>query len=106
MNLILERAGYTVASARDLRETTNILAGTAVDAVVVGDSISAADRQELCRALKHLNPLVPIVMICRTNDSQDERQAADEQVEAGTGPEHLLEALARVLTSKSAASAE
>lgn len=66
-------------------------------ALVLGDSISAENRQQLCTSLKRLNPRVPIVMLCKTNDSRALRDLADEQVESFEDPQLLLDALERVV---------
>ncbi len=98
-NLILERAGYRVLSTGDLREAIRLFEGNEVHAVVLGDSISADNRQKLGGSLKRLKPPVPIVMLCKMNDSRAVREVADEQVESFHDPQFLLDALKRVLQS-------
>ena len=99
-NLILERAGYKVLSTGDLAEALRLFEANSVDAVVLGDSVSAEDRQRLGKSLKRLKP-VPIVMFCKMSDSRILRELADEQVESHEDPRSLLDALERVLTIKS-----
>jgi DNA-binding response OmpR family regulator len=99
-NLILERAGYEVLSTRDMAEALRIFAAHAIDAVVLGDSISAENRQRLGTNLKSIKP-VPIVMLCKMNDSRALRELADEQVESHEDPRSLLEALERVMPRNS-----
>lgn len=96
-NLILERAGYRVIAADDLKEALQLFEQQAVDAVLLADSMNAEYREKLGASLKRLRPAVPIVMLCNMGDSRTLRQIADEQVEAGDGPQSLLDALARVL---------
>lgn len=96
-NLILERAGYKVISTGDPGEAVQMITGNRVHALVLGDSISAENRQQLCTSLKRLNPRVPIVMLCKTNDSRALRDLADEQVESFEDPQLLLDALERVV---------
>lgn len=96
-NLILERAGYRVLSTRDLEEAIRLFEISAIDAVVIGDSISAHNRMELGKKFRELKHPVPIVMLCKMNDSRALREIADAQVESEHGPELLLEALERVL---------
>jgi len=96
-NLILERAGYQVISTGDLSEALQLFTDNVVHAVVLGDSISAENRQQLGGRLKSLKPPVPIVMLCKTNDSRALRDLADEQVESFEDPQILLDALRRVL---------
>jgi DNA-binding response OmpR family regulator len=95
-NLILERAGYRVLSTGDLEEAIRLFQTNAIDAVVLGDSVTAEDRHHLGSSLKRLKP-VPIVMFCKISDSRSLRELADEQVEVGDDPRTLLEALERVL---------
>ncbi|PYP87464.1 MAG: hypothetical protein DMG65_16945 [Candidatus Angelobacter sp. Gp1-AA117] len=96
-NLILERAGYRVIAAGDLKEAVQRVKQTNVDAVVLADSMSAEYREQLGTTLKQLKPAVPIVMLCKMSDPRSLRQVADEQVELDEGPQSLLDALARVL---------
>lgn len=97
-NLILERAGYRVIDAGDLKEALQLFEQRDVDAVLLADSINAEYREKLGTSLKRLRPAVPIVMLCKMSDPRTLRQIADEQVESGDGPQSLLDALARVLT--------
>src|SRR5215471_16354212 len=96
-NLILERAGYRVLSTGDLHEAISLFEQNDVHAVVLGDSISAEKRHALGSSLRRSKPVIPIVMICKINDSRELREMADEQVEALEDPEILLAALERVL---------
>jgi DNA-binding NtrC family response regulator len=99
-NLILERAGYRVLSTGDPSEAVQLFEHNVIDAVVLGDSISAEKRQHLGSSFKRLKPPVPIVMLCKMSDSRALRSLADEQVESFEDPEALLEALARALRSR------
>jgi len=96
-NLILERAGYQVIAAGDLKEALQLFEQRNVDAVLLADSMNAEYREKLATTLKRLRPAVPIVMLCKMGDSRTLRQIADEQVESGDGPQSLLDALAHVL---------
>lgn len=62
--------------------------------------VSAEDRQRLGTSLKRLKA-VPIVMFCKMSDSRILRELADEQVESHEDPRSLLDALERVLPTKS-----
>jgi DNA-binding NtrC family response regulator len=95
-NLILERAGYQVLSTGNPEEAIRLFKAHFVDAVVLGDSLSAEDREHLGSSLRSLKP-VPIVMFCKMNDSRALRELADERVEADESPRSLLEALERVI---------
>lgn len=96
-NLILERAGYKVIAAGDLKEALQLFEQRDVDAVLLADSMSAEYREKLGASLKRLKPAVPIVMLCKMGDPRTLRQIADEQVESGDGPQSLLDGLARAL---------
>lgn len=95
-NLILERAGYRVLSTGNPEEAIRLFQAHFIDAVVLGDSLSAEDREHLGSSLRRLKP-VPIVMFCKMNDSRALRELADEQVETDESPRSLLEALERVI---------
>ena len=96
-NLILERAGYRVLSAGDVKEALHLFENNDVHAIVLGDSLSPERRHELGSSFKRLKQSVPIVMVCRMSDSRALREMADEQVDAFEDPKFLLEALERVL---------
>ena len=96
-NLILEQAGYRVVSASDPTEATAVFTHSVVHAVVLGDSLPAAERLEIARAFKQLKPTVPIVALSKTSGTQFSAGLVDEQLESLGDPRLLLEALERVL---------
>lgn len=100
-NMILERAGYNIVSVVDPAEAVRIFTGSAVSAVVFGDSIPAAQRLDLALKFKSLNKAVPIVALSNTSGTQFASGIVDEQLESLGDPHLLLEALQRVLARES-----
>src|ERR1700753_1815475 len=96
-NMILERAGYSIISVVDPAEAVQIFTGSAVSAVVFGDSIAPAERLALALKFKSLNQSVPIVALSNSSGSQFASGIVDEQLESLGDPRLLLEALQRVL---------
>ncbi|HKV93196.1 MAG TPA: hypothetical protein VJW20_11675 [Candidatus Angelobacter sp.] len=96
-NLILERAGYIVLTARDSAEATERFNPSLVHAVVIGDSLHAEQRLELAQTFKRLAPAVPIVALSKTSGTQMPAGLVDEQLESLGDPRLLLEALLRIL---------
>jgi CheY-like chemotaxis protein len=96
-NMILERAGYSIVSVVDPKEAVQVFTGSAVHAVVFGDSIPSAQRLELALKFKSLNKSVPIVALSNSSGSQFAAGIVDEQLESLGDPHLLLEALQRVL---------
>jgi DNA-binding response OmpR family regulator len=95
--MILERAGYKVIAIANPEEAVRMFTASAVDAVVLGDSIQAGQRNDLARTFKRLSPSVPIIALSQTSGSQVPSGIVDEQLESLGDPQLLLEALKRVL---------
>jgi CheY-like chemotaxis protein len=98
-NMILERAGYSVVSTADPVAAIRIFTGSAIHAVVFGDSIPADQRLELALKFKSLNQSVPIIALSNSSGSQFASGIVDEQLESLGDPHLLVEALQRVLAS-------
>jgi DNA-binding NtrC family response regulator len=95
--MILERAGYKVIAIANPEEAVRIFTASVVDAVVLGDSIQADQRNDLARTFKRLSPSVPMIALSQTSGSQVPAGIVDEQLESLGDPQLLLEALKRVL---------
>lgn len=95
--MILEQAGYKVIAIANPEEAVRIFTATAIDAVVLGDSIQADQRNDLARTLKRLSPSVPMIALNKTSGSQVPAGIVDEQLESLGDPQLLLEALKRAL---------
>lgn len=93
----LAKAGYAVAPSRSVEETLQILDKRRFSAIVMGHSISRAEKQRLVSAVKKINP-VPIVAIYR--QAPDVRVGADAYVASLETPEKLLTALAQICAAK------
>ncbi len=98
-NMILERVGYNVVSTADPVAAIRIFTGSAIHAVVFGDSIPSDQRLELALKFKSLNQSVPIIALSNSSGSQFASGIVDEQLESLGDPHLLVEALQRVLAS-------
>ena len=98
-NMILERAGYKVIAIANPEEAVRIFTASAVDAIILEDSIQPDQRNDLARTFKRLNSSVPIVALSNTSGSQVPPGIVDEQLESLGDPRLLLEALKRMLAS-------
>ena len=96
-NMILERAGYKVIAIANPEDAVRIFMPSAIDAIVLGDSIHAGQRNDLARTFKRLSPSVPIIALSNTSGSQVPSGIVDEQLESLGDPQLLLEALKRAL---------
>src|SRR5215467_7721117 len=96
-NMILERAGYKVIAIAAPEEAVRTFTASAIDAVVLGDSIQAGQRNDLARTFKRLSPSVPMIALSNTSGSQVPSGIVDKQLESLGDPQLLLEALKRVL---------
>lgn len=97
--MILERAGYKVIAIANPEEAVRIFTASAVDAIILEDSIQPDQRNDLARTFKRLNSSVPIVALSNTSGSQVPSGIVDEQLESLGDPRLLLEALKRMLAS-------
>lgn len=102
--MILERAGYKVIAIANPEEAVRIFTASAVDAIILEDSIQPDQRNDLARTFKRLNSSVPIVALSNTSGSQVPSGIVDEQLESLGDPRLLLEALKRMLASNGNAS--
>jgi CheY-like chemotaxis protein len=96
--ILLQRAGYDVLDATDGEEALHILQRSSVDLVLLDFYMPGLDGAALAREMKHERPYVPVIMVSGSADCADHARAyIDSFVFKGTGPECLLEEIARFL---------
>ncbi len=96
-NAILERAGYTVISARRTQEFRELMQCERFDLALLGTSISMAEKKQICTEVKRQNPQVWIVACCRGTEVIEalrEKDLVDAVVDPfDGGPTALIQAV-------------
>ena len=96
-NAILERAGYTVISARKTQEFRDLLQCERFDLALLGTSISMPEKKLICSEVKKKNPQVWIVACCRGTEVIEalrEKELVDAVVDPfDGGPTALIQAV-------------
>jgi DNA-binding NtrC family response regulator len=96
-NAILERAGYTVISARKTQEFRDLLQRGQFDLALLGTSISMPEKKVICSEVKKKNPQVWIVACCRGTEVIEalrEKDLVDAVVDPfDGGPTALIQAV-------------
>jgi DNA-binding NtrC family response regulator len=96
-NAILERAGYTVVSARKTQEFRDLLQRGRFDLALLGTSISMPEKKLICAEVKKQNPQVWIVACCRGTEVIEalrEKDLVDAVVDPfDGGPTALIQAV-------------
>lgn len=92
-NAVLAHAGYGVIPKSSADAAIEVLMSRRVSAMVIGQSISARDRQRLCSEGRRQG--VPAVVLDRNMESSDPWR--ELHVDPSDGPEAFLDAVATVL---------
>ncbi len=98
-NDALAIAGFRVVSPRRPEDALIMLEQQKVDAVVIGHSVVAPQRQELIREIRALRPEIPIFFVYAAPDKEGE-PLADESLDVTSGPQHLVSALQQALARR------
>jgi response regulator RpfG family c-di-GMP phosphodiesterase len=102
-NAVLRQAGYTVFATMKNEEAIALAQDESIDAVVLGDSILSAERDELARAIHEVSARIPIVLLkCPGERPPAEATACMDSLD---GPEVLLGKLREVLGTSDAQAA-
>jgi CheY-like chemotaxis protein len=99
LEVVLERAGYTVTSAGDGLEAMKFLLTAAVDVVVTDALMPNLDGYELCRFVrssKHLSHL-PIILLSALDpkNTTDESEQVNAFLAKPVSPEELIACIAQ-----------
>jgi len=100
-NAVLAMAGYEVVSPATIEEVPDMCAREPFDLVVLGHSITRAERVEVIRNIRAVCS-VPILSLYTAPGTRD--RLADCEVNALEGPEALLQTMRECIESQSAAS--
>ncbi len=101
--LVLERQGYTVLTAHDGQQALTIFQNSPVDAVLLDYYMPLVDGAYVAKAMRHLKPTVPIVMISgATALPADALDDTDGFVQKGLSPVDMTDVLAKVLVRPTA----
>ncbi|HXO05885.1 MAG TPA: response regulator [Candidatus Sulfotelmatobacter sp.] len=100
--LLLESAGYQVATALSGEEGIQIFKSQAVDAVIMDYWLLGMDGIQTARELKRINPAIPIIVLSALTELPGESiGAADRWFLKGDDPAYLLNAIKTMLESRS-----
>lgn len=102
LEVILQRAGYTVVSAGDGLEAMKAALSNNLDAVVTDAIMPHLNGYELCRFLRRHPKMaqLPVILLSgveRADSSHDEEDRADVYLSKPVRPEELTGSIARLL---------
>ena len=96
--MVLERYGYDVITATDGEQALKLFRDANIDAVLIDYYMPMVDGAYVAKAMRHLKPQVPIVMISAAISLPSEAlKDSDAFVAKGTSPTEMHDALAKVL---------
>jgi len=99
--LLLESAGYQVATARSAEEGIRVFKSQPIDAVIMDYWLSGMDGIEAARELKRISPAIPIVVLSALTELPGESiGAADRWFLKGEDPAYLLNAISTLLEAR------
>ena len=102
LEVILQRAGYTVVTAGDGLEAMKAALSNSIDAVVTDAIMPHLNGYELCRFLRRHPKMsqLPVILLSgieRADSSQEEEMRADLYLAKPVRPEELTGSIARLL---------
>jgi two-component system alkaline phosphatase synthesis response regulator PhoP len=96
--MVLERYGYDVITATDGEQALKLFRDGNIDAVLIDYYMPMVDGAYVAKAMRHLKPQVPIVMISAAVALPKEAlKDSDAFVAKGTSPTEMRDVLERVL---------
>jgi CheY-like chemotaxis protein len=100
--MLLESAGYRVATAHSGEEGIQAFKSQPIDAVIMDYWLSGMNGIQAARELKRINPAIPIVVLSALTELPGESiGAADRWFLKGEDPAYLLNAISTLLESRS-----
>ena len=104
LEVVLQRAGYTVVSAGDGLEAMKVLLSTGVDVIVTDALMPNLDGYELCRFVRNSDHLshLPVILLSALDpkNSTDESEQVDAFLSKPVSPEVLIQRIAEVSHKK------
>jgi CheY-like chemotaxis protein len=98
--LVLERAGYEVATARSAAEALELISRKSFDLVLADYVMPKMNGAELAAEVKSRNPHAPVVLLSALEEEPEDAGQADLFLRKTEGPTHLVEVIVAVLKSK------
>ena len=100
LEVVLQRAGYTVLSAGDGLEAMKVLLSAEVDVIVTDALMPNLDGYELCRFVRNSDHLshLPVILLSALDpkNSTDESEQVDAFLSKPVSPEVLIQRMAEV----------
>lgn len=93
-NDMLAVAGYSVSSPRHPGDAVQLFRQNSYDVIIIGHSVTSAERNQILDALERLGPRVPVIFAAPQGEPAEPR--ADAIVDIAD-PDSLMQALARLL---------
>ena len=107
LEVVLQRAGYAVASAGDGLEAMKFLLSARIDVIVTDALMPNLDGYELCRFVRSSGHLahLPVILLSALDpkNSTDEAEQVDAFLSKPVSPEDLLACIAEAVVSRKGA---
>ena len=103
--LILERKGYLVSTARTASEGLALFKAKEFDLVVTDHLLGRDTGTAMAKEMKRLSPFVPIIVLSGATDTPEGIEIADAFLSKAEGPERLLTKVHEFVTRSRAARA-
>ena len=95
--MVLQKKGYTVLTASSGKEALACLGEGGIDLVLSDQMMPGMTGTELTKAVKHVYPHLPVILISGVNEIPLDAIYADRFVSKVGGPELLFQSVAEVL---------
>ncbi len=96
--MVLQKAGYEVATASCAREALQIASSRDIDLVISDHLMPGTTGTELARQIKAEHPKLPVVLLSGVNEIPVGAEIADMFLSKVEGPEKLCQQIAAVLS--------
>lgn len=95
--LVLQKAGYEVATASSARDAMEVVGSRPVDLVLSDHLMPGLTGAELARQMKAKHPQLPVILLSGVNEIPTGAEIADLFMSKVEGPEKLCQQIAAVL---------
>lgn len=104
--LVVEQAGYAVATASGAREAMELLRGQPVDLVLSDQIMPGMDGAELAREIKGIWPRLPVLLLSGVSELPEGVEFVDGFLSKTDGPVRMLETIAATLAGSTGSQAQ
>jgi CheY-like chemotaxis protein len=101
--IVLQKAGYEVITAKSAAEALHIAASRSVDLVLTDHLMPGTTGAELAREIKAKLPTIRVVLLSGVNEIPRDADAADVFLSKVEGPESLCRQIAALLNRSASA---